>query len=185
MTLRGAGWLACLPLIALGCGSGGAAKSDAATGSPDADFSVCLGTPAVPVTVGLSVVSASGAYRATVQAASTVDNAGATSATAAIGKSTFSVAVTPAGDGGVAASTDGLTMSIPPSPSAVPADPYMPAHKHGASFSPTITDQGGGLFAVSNIDFFMGGYWQLYLDLSTAAAPAPDRVTFEICIPND
>lgn len=187
MTLRGAAWLVWLPLVALtGCGSGGSAKPDGgAAGGHDADFSVCSGTPAVPFAPGMSVISASGAYRATVPTAVTVDNAGVSTATAAIGNSTFTVAISAAADGGAGASTDGLTMTIPPSPSEVPADPYMPAHKHGASFSPTITTQGTGLFTVAGIDFFMGGYWQLYLDLATPGATAPDRVTFEICIPND
>jgi len=186
MTLRGAVWIAWLPALALaGCGSGGAAKPDGAASMHDADFSVCSGTPAVPYAPGMSVVSASGTYRAAVQTAVTVDNAGGSTATAGIGKATFTVAVSAGSDGGAAAPTDGLTMSIPPSPSQVPADPYMPVHKHGASFSPTITSQGAGLFTVADIDFFMGGYWQLYLDLLPAGATAADRVTFEICIPND
>jgi hypothetical protein len=187
MTLRGASWLGWLPVVLLaGCGSGGSARPDGGgTAGHDADFSVCSGTPAVPYAPGMSVLSASGAYRATVQTAVTVDNAGLSTATAAIGKATFTVAVSPAADGGGGAPADGLTMTIPPSPSEVPADPYMPAHKHGASFSPTITAQDPGLFTVSDIDFFMGGYWQLYLDLAPAGGAAPDRVTFEICIPND
>lgn len=183
MTLRGAAWLAWLPVLALaGCGSGGSAKTDGGATAHDADFSVCSGTPAVPYAPGMSAPSASGAYLATVQTAVTVDSTGASTATAAVGKATFTVAVSAGADAGAA---DGLTMSIPPSPSAVPADPYMPVHKHGGSFSPTVTSQGAGLFTVADIDFFMGGYWQLYLDLLPAGATAADRVTFEICIPND
>jgi hypothetical protein len=186
MTFRGAAWLAWLPVVALaGCGSGGAAKTDGGAKAHDADFSVCSGTPAVPYAPGMAALSASGTYRATVQAAVTVDNAGGSTPTAGIGKATFTVAVAGAADGGVVAPTDGLTMSIPPSPSEVPADPYMPVHKHGASFSPTITPQGTGLFTVADIDFFMGGYWQLYLNLTPPGATTRDRVTFEICIPTD
>ncbi len=187
MALRGASWLAWLPLAALAaCGSGGGAKPDAGAASGhDADFSVCSGTPAVPYTPGVSVLSASGGYRASVESATTVDNLGNSTPTAAIGKASFTVLVAAAADGGAAASTDGLTMSIPPSPAQVPADPYMPVHKHGASTIPTITAQGSGTFTVAGIDFFMGGYWELYLDLQPAGAATVDRVTFPICIPND
>lgn len=184
--MRLPGWLALLPVAALaGCGSGGSAKPDATAGGHDADFAVCAGTPAVPYTPGLSVVSASGSYRATLQSASTVDNAGASTATAGIGHATFGVAVTASSDGGPGASADGVAMTIPPSPAEVPADPYMPVHKHGASTIPTITGQSGGLFTVADVDFFMGGYWELYLDLAPPGASATDRVTFQICIPTD
>ena len=52
--------------------------------------------------------------------------------------------------------------------SGEPADPYMPQHGHGASTVPTVTAQGGGAFSVAAIDFFMGGYWELYLDSDAA-----------------
>lgn len=43
---------------------------------------------------------------------------------------------------------------------------------------------GGGLFTVAAVDFFAGGYWQLYLDLIPSAGAA-DPVTFDICVPTD
>ncbi len=151
----------------------------------DADFSVCAATPAIDYAPGVAATSASGAYRATLQAASTSDGrGGAPLATAAIGYGTFTVAVTSNADGGAPGSTDGLTMTIPPVPTGVPADPYMPQHGHGGSTIPTITPQDGAVFTVSDIDFFMGGWWQLYLDLQPASGGAKDRVTFDICIPN-
>jgi hypothetical protein len=76
-------------------------------------------------------------------------------------------------------------MAVPPIPGEVLADPYMPVHKHGGATIPTIAAQGGGMFAVSGIDFFMGGYWELYLDLQAAGVATADRVTFSICIPAD
>ena len=60
----------------------------------------------------------------------------------------------------------------------------MPVHGHGGSTVPVITPMGGGLYSVGNLDFFMGGYWDLYLDL-TPAGGTPDLVTFPICIPSD
>ena len=62
----------------------------------------------------------------------------------------------------------------------------MPVHKHGGATIPAImAAQGGGVFTVSGIDFFMGGYWELYLDLQPAGAATADRVTFSICIAAD
>jgi hypothetical protein len=182
------------PLVALaaaallagsGCGSKNAAPPPPST---DADFAVCKGTPAVAFSPGMSVVSASGAYRAAISSASTAQAGGGTVPTAAIGYDTFAVGVTVASDGGAgpdggAAPPDGLTMTTP-APGSVPADPYMPQHGHGASTDPTITSAGAGQFSVAQIDFFMGGYWQLYLDLTPPGGTA-DRVTFEICIPTD
>ncbi|HSS37675.1 MAG TPA: hypothetical protein VLT58_02795, partial [Polyangia bacterium] len=141
--------------------------------------------PAVPFTAGLSVLSASGAYRVTIQDATATDSSGAATAGAGIGYDTFTVAVTSAADGGAGASTDGLTIGVPAIPGEVPADPYMPVHKHGSSTIPAIAGQGGGVFAVSAINFFMSGYWELYLDLHPAGVATADRVTFSICIPAD
>jgi len=105
-------------------------------------------------------------------------------AAAAVGYGTFTIAVAPNADAGAPGPTDGLTMSIPPVPLGVPADPYMPQHGHGGATIPTITAQDGGVFTVSDIDFFMAGWWQLYLDLQPAGSTTRDRVTFDICIPN-
>lgn len=167
------------------CGSGSPSRTGSGLSGMDADFSVCAMTPAVDYAPGISVASMSGAYTATLQSATTTDGrGGAPVQTAAIGYGTFTVAITPTADAGMPGAIDGLTMSIPPVPTGVPADPYMPQHGHGGSTIPTITSQGGGVFAVSNIDFFMGGYWQLYLDLQPASGGPADRVTFLICIPN-
>jgi hypothetical protein len=177
--------------LALGVGAAGC-QSTAATNAPppitDADFAVCEGTPAVHYAPGVSVVSASGAYRASLRTAST-DQGGATPVlTAAIGLDTFTVAVTMvAGDAGADAGVPApgdLVMAAPPKTQTIPADPYMPIHGHGGSTLPTITAMGGGLYSVANLDFFMGGYWDLYLNL-TPAGGTPDLVTFPICIPDE
>jgi hypothetical protein len=181
LALTGAG-------LSFGCGPSTATVTAPLT--TDADFSVCAGTKAVHYVPGMNVLSASGAYRVAIQTAATDQGSGAPVPTAAIGYDTFTVAVTFVADGGAGSDAgtplpDGLTMTTPPiSPSALPADPYMPVHKHGASTVPTITAQGGGEFSVAAIDFFMGGYWQLYLDLTPPAGGA-DQVTFDICIPDD
>ncbi|HXJ19039.1 MAG TPA: hypothetical protein VMT03_02315 [Polyangia bacterium] len=183
----GAGFLvAAWLLAAAGCGSGQSSTTGSGLAGADARFAVCQSTAAVDVAPGISVTSMSGAYRATLQSASTIVGSGsAPLASAAIGYGTFTIAVAPNADAGTPGSLDGLTMSIPAVPTEVPADPYMPQHGHGGSTIPSIAPQDGGVFAVSNIDFFMAGWWQLYLDLQPADGSAKDRVTFDVCIPND
>jgi hypothetical protein len=188
--------LRALPGLALSlmvsAGGAGCGSKPAMSGPPpipDADFAVCEGTPAVHYAPGVSVVSASGTYRASLQTASTDQGGPKPVATAAVGLDTFTVAVTLApGDGGAAdagvAAPDDLVVAAPPKTQTIPADPYMPVHGHGGSTVPVITPMGGGLYSVGNLDFFMGGYWDLYLDL-TAAGGTPDLVTFPICIPSD
>ena len=135
------------PGVVGGCGS----KTATVTGpvSTDADFSVCSGTPAVRFAPGMSVLSASGAYRVAIQAASTDQATGAPVPTAAIGYDTFTVTVTSVADGGAGSDAgapppEGLTMTTPSiGGSGKPADPFMPVHGHGAATVPTITAQGG------------------------------------------
>src|SRR5580693_5797752 len=82
-----------------GCGS----KTETTVGqimSTDVDFPMCSGTPAVRYAPGISVLSASGAYRVAIEAASTDQGATAPVPTAAIGYDTFTVAVTSVADGG-------------------------------------------------------------------------------------
>lgn len=185
--------LAIVVPAALGLGAGCGSKSSDTKSNAldfDADFSVCATSPqAVRYAPGISVVSTSGTYQAAITAASTDQGSGSPVPTAAIGYDTFTVAVTMVSDGGTgadagAAPPDGLVMAPPPTSPTYPADPYMPLHGHGASIVPTITAQGGGVFSVANIDFFMAGYWQLYLDLTPPGGTA-DPLTFEICIPNE
>jgi hypothetical protein len=186
------GWLPLALLAAAGmsldCGSK-AATSTATLLPTDADFVACEGTPAVRFAPGVSVVSASGAYRATLETASTDQGGNTPVSTAAIGFDTFTISVNVVGDGGVAsdaglAAPDDLAMAAPPKTQAIPADPYMPLHGHGGSTIPAITAQGSGLYSVGDLDFFMGGYWELFLDLTPPGGTA-DLVTFPICIPDD
>jgi hypothetical protein len=175
--------------LGAGCGSKGNGTTTSALNF-DADFSVGATSPqAVRYAPGISVVSTSGAYRAAITSASTDQGSGSPVPTAAIGYDTFAVEVTTVTDGGTGADAgapapDGLVMAPPPTSPTYPADPYMPVHGHGASTVPAVTAQGGGLFSVANIDFFMAGYWELYLEL-TPPGGTSDPLTFKICIPDD
>ena len=169
--------LALAALALLGCASNG---SPSATGRElaAANFSVCAGSPAVHYVAGMSVASASGAYRAALESAITTATGAGPIQIAAIGYDAFAVSVTAVGDGGADAGIpDGLTMTAT-------SLPWMPVHMHGASTLPTVSTQGNGTFNVADIDFFMGGYWQLPLNLIPASG-ATDSVVFLICIPDN
>ena len=168
-----------------GCGSTAAPAGGQPT---DADFAVCSMTPAVHYRPGMSVRSASGAYVASIESAvTTLDDLSKVS-TAAIGIDDLTVMVTVAGDAGV----DASAAAAADAGGNVPADltmtstalPWMPVHMHGASELPTVSTLGGGAFSVAGVGFFMGGYWQLSLNLVPASGAA-DTVLFSICIPDD
>src|ERR1700749_1022172 len=50
------------------------------------------------------------------------------------------------------APVSGLTLTIVP---------WMPAHGHGASVEPTVTESAPGTYVATPLDFFMSGTWQL------------------------
>lgn len=162
----GAALLGCLP----SCGgkSGGGSNGD---GSHPPDFSACANTPAIIYMPGMSQVSTGGGFTATVNAASTAANAGAPAVNSpAIGFDTWIVAITD-------------TTGAPVTDLTVTADkPRMPIHGHSASTFPQVSPQGDGVYVVSEINFFMSGYWEMALEL-TPATGAADRVAFPICIP--
>ena len=57
--------------------------------------------------------------------------------------------------------------------------PWMPAHGHGTSVRPTVTETGDGLYEASNVVLFMQGRWELRTSITgggaqDAVAPAFD-----------
>ena len=52
---------------------------------------------------------------------------------------------------------DGLALSVVP---------WMPAMGHGSSTKPTVLDEGGGRYLVSNVNMFMPGEWELRCSFS-------------------
>ncbi len=59
-------------------------------------------------------------------------------------------------------------------------NPYMPDHQHGPPVPPQVTANSDGTFTVSNLDFFMGGLWQVTLDAQSGSVS--DSTTFSFCI---
>jgi hypothetical protein len=170
--------------VGLGVGSMGCSKSPAGSSEPtDADFSVCSGTPAVRFAPGMSVRSTSGAYNLSIESAVTLLDDQTQIPIPGIGDDTFSISVTAVADGGVNGGVDAAAAAPAGLSMTSTMLPWMPIHMHGASSLPTVTAQSGG-FSVAGLGFFMGGYWQVPLNLLPAGG-TPDTATFSICIPDD
>lgn len=60
----------------------------------------------------------------------------------------------------------------------VQVTPWMPAHGHGTSVTPTVTELGAGKYRVSNVDLYMPGSWQLRTSIG-------DAITDNVTIPVD
>jgi hypothetical protein len=56
--------------------------------------------------------------------------------------------------------------------------PWMPAMGHGSSI-PTVTAQGGGVYLVTEVYFYMPGVWELRTSLSGATT---DHATLQLTI---
>ena len=46
--------------------------------------------------------------------------------------------------------------------------PFMPAHGHGASVDPTVSESAPGVYVATPLDFFMAGHWELMTAISRA-----------------
>ncbi len=64
--------------------------------------------------------------------------------------------------------------------------PYMPDHRHSSSIVPVITEKTDPAvsdeFVIDPLYLFMGGYWEITFDVTTAGGAA-DTVMFPICVP--
>ncbi len=66
--------------------------------------------------------------------------------------------------------------------------PFMPAHGHGASVDPTVTETAPGIYVATPLDFFMAGHWELITAISGAggdgaAAPIDDSAEPTVDVP--
>ena len=52
--------------------------------------------------------------------------------------------------------------------------PWMPAHGHGTSVTPTVVDLGNGHYWVRDLDLYMPGEWDLRLSLGEAPTRQAD-----------
>jgi hypothetical protein len=45
--------------------------------------------------------------------------------------------------------------------------PFMPAHGHGASVDPTVSETAPGVYVATPLDFFMAGHWELLTTIAS------------------
>jgi hypothetical protein len=50
--------------------------------------------------------------------------------------------------------------------------PFMPAHGHGASVAPTVSETAPGTYVATPLDFFMAGHWELMTAISRTIGDA-------------
>ncbi|HXJ19034.1 MAG TPA: FixH family protein [Polyangia bacterium] len=48
--------------------------------------------------------------------------------------------------------------------------PWMPAHGHGTSVQPTVTETAPGVYVATPLDFFMAGTWELRSSIAGGAS---------------
>lgn len=58
--------------------------------------------------------------------------------------------------------------------------PFMPDHGHGTSRVVDVTDQGGGQYQLTPLNFFMAGVWRTTVTIDAAAGV--DQALFYFCI---
>lgn len=60
--------------------------------------------------------------------------------------------------------------------------PWMPAHGHGASVTPSITARGGGRYVADDVDLYMPGRWELRTTITGLEGAGEDHVapTFDV-----
>src|SRR5580692_11928210 len=52
--------------------------------------------------------------------------------------------------------------------------PWMPAHGHGASVEPTVSETAPGIYVATPLDFFMAGNWELMTSIARSADGGAD-----------
>ena len=60
--------------------------------------------------------------------------------------------------------------------------PWMPAHGHGTSTKPAVSETGPGVYVVTPISFYMSGQWELRTTIAGTGA-ADDTATPSVALP--
>jgi hypothetical protein len=58
--------------------------------------------------------------------------------------------------------------------------PWMPAHGHGASVGPTVSETSAGVYVAAPLDFFMSGQWEL---ITSMTGPVDDTARPSVDVP--
>jgi hypothetical protein len=153
---------AMLAIVAPACSPSSTGGGGGSNGTGTSQASVCAGDPrATPYAVGLSAKATDGAFAVTF-----VD---AMPAPPTKGENVWTVKISDGSGGPVTGAT-------------VTVNPFMPDHGHGSSIVPQVTPMGtDGTYAVSLLDLFMPGIWQVTFDIAPASGPT-DTVVFTFCV---
>ena len=58
-----------------------------------------------------------------------------------------------------------VEFAVCPAPEAVKVDAWMPEHRHGMNYKPTIAALGGGRYRAEGLMFHMAGRWEFVFEL--------------------
>src|ERR1041384_2550451 len=71
-------------------------------------------------------------------------------------------------------------VGAPVTGATVTVTPFMPDHQHGTQIRAKVDELTGGQYHLSPINLWMPGYWEITIDVQTAAAR--DSVIYKFCI---
>jgi hypothetical protein len=58
-----------------------------------------------------------------------------------------------------------VEFAVCPAPESVRVDAWMPDHRHGMNYKPTVVALGGGRYRAEGLMFHMGGRWEFVFEL--------------------
>lgn len=68
----------------------------------------------------------------------------------------------------------------PISGATIEVEAFMPMHGHGTPEAPTFSEDGDGLYTISNINYTMPGIWELRIDITSGETQ--DRIVAEYTV---
>jgi hypothetical protein len=63
-----------------------------------------------------------------------------------------------------------VEFAVCPAPESVRVDAWMPEHRHGMNYRPTVAGQGGGRYRAEGLMFHMAGRWEFVFELRAGGA---------------
>ena len=71
-----------------------------------------------------------------------------------------------------------LEFAVCPAPESVRVDAWMPEHRHGMNYRPTLVAQGNGRYRAEGLRLHMGGNWELVFEVRSGGKT--ERLTHRI-----
>ena len=63
-----------------------------------------------------------------------------------------------------------VEFAVCPAPESVRVDAWMPEHRHGMNYRPTVAAQGGGRYRAEGLMFHMAGRWEFVFEVRAGGA---------------